>query len=369
MSEREKRKTLRKQAAGKKMILGILLAVFAVLVLLAAWIWTHRRPDPSSGQEPDFDVTFPEEWDEEEETPAGERIPIDEELAQENLEKPESQEVTQDGGWEHYLLLGLDDSEKRSDAMIVLSIERKEKRLVLSSVPRDTYVYIEGKGFDKLAHAYSYGGVDLTIQTFEENFDIDIKHYFTVTFTHLPEIVDLVGGVTLTLTDAEAKHMGDWYGAWGLGGGTQRLNGKEVLAYCRVRRIDSDYKRNDRQFKALMAVYEEVKNLSYDQYAALAKKAYDSVYSDMMLGDMLLLLKDVMEISKESEIENVKLVDAAHSTTPSLKNRYDKYSSYVVVDDLTQTAIRWRESLGITDYTPSKRVQQISKQLDKIMGR
>ena len=366
MSEREKRK----QAAGKKMFPGILLAVLAVLILPAVWIWTHRKPDPSSGQEPDFDVTFPEDGErEEEEMPEGERIPINEELAQENLEKPETQEVTQDGGWVHYLLLGLDDSEKRSDAMIVLSIEREERRLVLSSVPRDTYVYIEGKGFDKLAHAYSYGGVDLTIQTFEENFDIDIAHYFTVTFTHLPEIVDLVGGVTLTLTDAEARHMGDWYGAWGLGGGTQRLSGKEVLAYCRVRRIDSDYKRNDRQFQALMAVYEEVKNLSYDQYAALAKKAYDGVYSDMMLGDMLLLLKDVMEIGKVSEIENVKLVDAAHSTTPSLKNRYDKYSSYVVVDDLAQTAIRWRESLGITDYTPSQRVQQISRQLDKIMGR
>jgi len=173
--------------------------------------------------------------------------------------------LTQDEGWTHYLLLGVDGETdsykgKRSDAMIVMSVNSGEGRLVLSSVPRDTLVYIEGKGFDKLTHAYAYGGAKLTVKTFEENFDIDIQNYFTINFKAMRDMVDLIGGLELTLTDAEAKHMGDYYAAWGLSGGTQVLDGAEVLAYCRVRKIDSDYKRNDRQYRVLMAIYDEVKN-------------------------------------------------------------------------------------------------------------
>ena len=186
-----------------------------------------------------------------------------------------------------------------------------------------------------------------------------------VNFESLPKIVDLVGGVTLTLTDAEAHNMGEYYAAWGLEGGTQKLNGKEVLAYCRVRKIDSDYKRNDRQFNALMAVYNAVKKMSYDQYVGLAKIAFDEMYSDMMVGNMLLLLKDVMDILDVSEVEHVKLVDSEHSKAGNVGG----YGSIVMMDNLVDTVIRWRESLGIEGYTPSKRVEQISKRIDETLGR
>ncbi|MBP3701021.1 MAG: LCP family protein, partial [Lachnospiraceae bacterium] len=246
----------------------------------------------------------------------------------------------------------------------------EEKRLVLSSIPRDTLVYVDGKGFDKLTHAYNYGGADLTVKVFADNFDISVENYFIVNFQSLPEIVDQIGGVTLTLTDAEAAHMGELYGAWGLSGGTQRLNGKEVLAYCRVRKIDSDYRRIERQYKALMAIYDEVKSLSYDKYIGLAKVAYESMYSDMKLGDMLLLVKDVMEIADESGITNVKIVDGDNSGTANLRVAADgKSRSYVVVDDLEKVASRWRENLGVEGYEPSARVTQIGQQLHKIVGR
>lgn len=367
MAEKASKK---KKKSTSRIILCVLLAVLAVLIVLAVLVWTHKKPDPRSGQEPNFDFSF-EETEEGDEEPADPNAPtMDENMAQESLEEPEDHQVSKDEGWSHYLLLGVDESGRRSDAMIVLSVNKEKQRVVLSSVPRDTYVYVQGKGFTKLAHAHSAGGADLTVQTFEDNFDIDIENYFTVDFDSLPKIVDLIGGVTLTLTDAEAEHMGKQYAAWGLSGGTQVLDGKEVLAYCRVRKIDSDYKRNERQYKALMAIYDKVKGLSYNEYAALAKTAYDSMHSDMMIGDMLVLLKDVMDIAGVSEIENVKLVDRDNSSTPSLKNESTgKWVSYVVVDDLEEVAIRWRESLGIENYTPSDRVRQISKQLDRIMGR
>lgn len=357
--------------------LVVLLCTLVVLCVAAVMVWNHTKPDPMSGQEPNFDQTFEEPDSEEilgeEETVEEDSPTVNESIMEETLPTVEDIPIPKDEGWTHYLLLGIDTTNYksgRSDAMIVFSIHKEQRRLVLSSIPRDTLVYVEGKGFDKLTHAYSAGGADLTVKAFSQNFDIDVENYFVVNFQSLPQIVDAVGGVVLTLTDAEAKHMGEMYAAWGLSGGTQRLNGKEVLAYCRVRRIDSDYKRIERQYKALMAIYNEVKQLSYDKYIGLAKAAYDSMYSDMKMGDMLLLVKDVMEIAKTAEIENVKIVDGENSSTARLNVAGDGVNrSYVVVDDLKAVAAGWRKKLGIEVYEPSARVQQIGAQLDKVVGR
>lgn len=367
----EKRPVGKKKKVSNKSrnILIALLAVLAVLIAVVVFILTRSKPDPRSGQDPDFsNIDFnDEETLGADETVDPEAPTVNTEIADQLLEPIENNELTKDAGWLHYLLLGVDGTgykSGRSDAIIVLSVNKEEQRVVLSSIPRDTFVYIEGKGFAKVNGAYAAGGADLAVRTFEDNFDIDIENYFVVNFDSLPKIVDLVGGVTLTLTDAEAHHMGDQYAAWGLEGGTQKLNGKEVLAYCRVRKIDSDYKRNDRQFNALMAIYAAVKNMSYDKYVGLAKIAFDEMYSDMVVGNMLVLLKDVMDICSVSEIEHMKLVDSEHSRAGMFRN-----SSIVMMDNLTDTVIRWREALGIEDYTPSERVKQISARLDETLGR
>lgn len=247
--------------------------------------------------------------------------------------------------------------------MLVLSINETQRKVVLSSVPRDTMVYISGKGFDKLTHAHHYGGADLSVQTFEENFDIDLSGYVTVNFKAMTEIVDLLGGLTITLTEKEAAHMDSYYGAWGVKEGTQVLSGSEVLAYCRVRKIDSDFVRNERQFNVLKAIYEAVKEMPVTKYGELIRTIYDDVYTDLTVADCISLAGTVMNILEDSELVNGKLVDRQFCSTPYL-NR----TSYVMVDDLEQTVIRWREEyLGITDYVPSDRLKAISDQMKKLV--
>lgn len=377
VSKKSKESGKGKKRKGAMITLVALLCTLVVLIVAAVLVWNHTKPDPMSGQKPDFDQTW-EETEEneilgEDETIDSNAPTVNESIMDETLPTVEDIPIPKDAGWTHYLLLGIDGSSYKSghsDAMLVFSIHEEKRELVLSSIPRDTLVYVDGKGFDKLTHAYNYGGAALTVKVFSDNFDIDVENYFVVNFQSLPKIVDQIGGVVLTLTDAEAKHMGDQYAAWGLSGGTQRLNGKEVLAYCRVRKIDSDYRRIERQYKALMAIYDEVRSLSYDKYIGLAKVAYESMYSDMKMGDMLLLVKDVMDIAKETEIRNIKIVDGDNSGTAGLRIAADgKSRSYVVVDDLEEVAVRWRQYLGIEGYEPSARVQQIGAQLDRIVGR
>ncbi len=364
--------TKKKKKKSKSVtILTVLLIILAVLIAVAAFILTRSKPEENIT--PDFDINV-EDTDEADETIPDDAPTIDESMADQTIdlddETEEEDTYVKDEGWTHYLLLGVDGvtnsyKSKRSDAMIVLSVNEDDKRVVLSSVPRDTLVYVDGKGFDKLTHAYAYGGAALTVKAYEDNFDIDIDSYITVNFAAMEEIVDLLGGLTLTLTDAEAKHMGDYYAAWGLSGGTQKLNGKEVLAYCRVRKIDSDFKRTERQYKVLMEMYKAVKDLSPTKYGALITTAYDYINTDMIVADIIGLAADLLGIlDAGAEIEHVSLVDSAHCTTGRLNG-----SSVVMVDNLVKTAERWREALGIEVYEPSSRLEKISDQLDATIGR
>lgn len=369
MANKEVTKKKKKKKSKSVTILTVLLIILAILVALTVFILTRSKPEETF--DPDFDITLEEETE-------GETVPddaptIDESKANETIDLEETEPAVtyeKDKGWIHYMLLGVDGEKdsykgKRSDAMIVLSVNKTEKRVVLSSVPRDTLVYIDGKGFDKLTHAYSYGGAALTVKTYEDNFDITIDSYITVNFASMEKIVDLLGGLTLTLTDAEAKHMGEYYAAWGLSGGTQKLSGKEVLAYCRVRKIDSDFKRTERQYKVLMQMYKAVKDMSPTKYGALISTCYDYINTDMIMADMIGLAGNLLGILESgAEIEHVSLVDSKYCKTGRLDGR-----SVVMVDNLVKTAERWRENLGITEYEPSSRLQKISKQLDATIGR
>lgn len=365
MANKEVTKKRKKKKSKSLTVLTVLLVILAVLIALAAFILTWSKPEDEV--EIDFDKNV-EETDEAEETLAPDVPTIDEDKVNQTIapEDNKEEEVTRDDGWTHYLLLGVDGEKdsyesKRSDAMIVLSVSKREGRVVLSSIPRDTLVYIDGKGFDKLTHAYAYGGAALTVKTYEDNFDIDIENYITINFAAMRDVVDLLGGLTLTLTNAEAKHMGEYYAAWGLSGGTQVLNGKEVLAYCRVRKIDSDFKRTERQYNVLMAIYNEVKHMSLSEYTELIGIAYKHVNTDMIVADMIGLATTMLGIIDEGEIEHLGLVNSQYCKIGNLNGK-----SVVLVDNLVDTAKRWREAMGIENYEPSSRLQQISKQLDAL---
>lgn len=371
MANKEVTKKKKKKKSKSVTILTVLLIILAVLIALAAFILTRSKPEEPV--DPDFDITLEDEPDEE--TVPDDAPTIDESRAGETIDLGEDEteaddKYTKDKGWTHYLLLGVDGvtdnyKSKRSDAMIVLSVNKTENRVVLSSVPRDTLVYIDGKGFDKLTHAYAFGGAALTVKAYEDNFDIDIDSYITVNFASMEKIVDLLGGLTLTLTDAEAKHMGEYYAAWGLSGGTQKLNGKEVLAYCRVRKIDSDFKRTERQYKVLMEMYKAVKDLSPTKYGSLITTCYDYINTDMIVADVIGLAAELLSVlDSGAEIEHVSLVNSQYCKTGRLNGK-----SVVMVDDLVKTAERWREAMGIEGYEPSSRLQKISKQLDATIGR
>ena len=109
-------------------------------------------------------------------------------------------------GITNILLVGTDgeyvEKGNRSDGMMVVTIDSKNKDIRISSIARDTYVDIPGYSTEKLTHAYAYEGIDLLKEVFKVNFDLDIDKYIAVNFSSFMEIIDEIGGVVVDVPES-----------------------------------------------------------------------------------------------------------------------------------------------------------------------
>lgn len=159
------------------------------------------------------------------------------------------------------LLLGVDErpgDRGRSDTIILLSLNPNTDSMAMLSVPRDTYVNIPGRGMDKINHAYAFGDVDLSVQTFEEAFNLPVHYYARVNMEGFKQGVDAIGGVTIQ-NDQEFSQGGNQFSK-----GSVHLNGSQALDYIRMRKNDprGDLGRNDRQRKVVTAAINELASFS-----------------------------------------------------------------------------------------------------------
>lgn len=123
----------------------------------------------------------------------------------------------------------------RSDVNMIVSVNPKDKKILLTSIPRDYYVYLSDYGdYDKLTHTGIYG-IDVTTKALEDLLDIDINYYVKVNFTTLVDIVDELGGITVNsnydFTSIDGYHFSK---------GENNLNGKEALSFARERQAFSE---------------------------------------------------------------------------------------------------------------------------------
>ncbi len=170
------------------------------------------------------------------------------------------------------LLIGSDSRENvegsRSDAMILLTISGKTKTIYMTSILRDIYVEIPGHEGNRLNAAYAYGGPELLMETINQNFDIFVSRYVLVNFEAFANLVDAVGGVTLSLTSEELEYVNAYLVEYNMitkrpegtdymdtsKEGQVHLNGPQALAYSRNRYIGTDFGRTERQRKVLSEV-------------------------------------------------------------------------------------------------------------------
>ena len=200
----------------------------------------------------------------------------------------------------------------RSDTMLLCSFNKRDDTITLTSFLRDLYVKIPGHHKDRINAAYAFGGIELLDETLLENFGVEVDGNVEVDFSDFREIIDLMGGVTMELTAAEARVINDHVRDKEVTEGTHLLDGRQALAYVRNRKdADGDFSRTNRQRKLLRAM----------------AQAYKSKKLTQMLG----LMEDILPMIS-TDISAIELTNYALTLFPMLNSAQIKTQSIPVED-------------------------------------
>jgi len=194
------------------------------------------------------------------------------------------------------LFVGIDDSEERdqgdsnsrSDALMLATLNNKSKTVKLVSIPRDSLVYIPEVGYeDKINHAHAYGGTRASIETVEELFEIPVDYYVKMNFDAFIDVVDALGGieaeVPYTLLEKDQFDRNTVQ----LEPGFQKLDGREALALARTRKQDNDLERGKRQQMILQSIMKEAASASsFTKYGDVIDAVGDNMKTDMTFEEM-----------------------------------------------------------------------------------
>lgn len=216
--------------------------------------------------------------------------------------QPETTPVTREPTVINILLIGQDRREnqprQRSDAMILCTINSEKKTMVLTSFLRDTYVDLPGSyGMNKLNACYVIGGFEMLDKCLEENFGVHVDHNIEVDFNGFKNVIDAMGGVDIELTAAEARVVeGD------LQAGMNHLDGGQTLMYARIRKLDDDFGRTNRQRKVLTALYEKASKMSIRQLLELMEELLPMITTDMTDTEIIRYISKLFPIWDELEI-------------------------------------------------------------------
>ncbi len=196
------------------------------------------------------------------------------------------------------LLIGSDErgdgsvKGRRSDTMILFTIDTASKQIKLTSFLRDSYVYIpciQAKG--KMNSAYSKDGAQGVIDTIEYNYSVDVHNYVSINFTGFEKVVDLMGGITVDgVTAKEARFMNSQADT-NITEGSNHMNGYEALWYCRIRKLDSDFYRTMRQRKVMAAIIDKAKTMKITDLMNLVEEALPFVSTDLSKNEITSLAK------------------------------------------------------------------------------
>ncbi len=226
-------------------------------------------------------------------------------------------------GIRNILLVGLDarpgETRSRSDTMIIVTLDGNTNEIRLTSIMRDLYVSLPGKGNNRINAAWVYGGPELLLATIEENFGLKIEEYVAVDLRVLIDVIDQLGGLTLTVESEKQldaiNGVIDGYNAQfnepvndGLLTelGEQLMNGKQVQAYARYRKIDSDIQRTARQREVLSKTFDKLQTKSIFELTRIASSVLSRIETSLSLSDMVSLIPVVFGM-KDADISQLTI--------------------------------------------------------------
>ena len=275
-------------------------------------------------------------------------------LTSEHLQAPvktkeETIEYTEVEGITNVLLVGVDgidfdEKYQRSDSMIIATLDSNKEKVKLTSLYRDTLVYIPGYGEEKMNLAFSLGGPELVMETIKYNFDVNIEKYIMINFAGFEAIIDQIGGVEIDVKEYQLHELNKYIGQATGGGdcpvekaGLQILNGKQALSYARIRKgVGDDYERTERQREVLFKVVEKLQKTDVIKYFSIANKMLDYLRTNIGIMDGLNM---AYTISKFSNLETEQLsipvqeLCVDEEVNGNMALRMDRYENALILND------------------------------------
>ena len=249
---------------------------------------------------------------------------LEEQMAAQLAQSDKSINITENVGGEYsdvedamddifnILVIGCDTRKKggvgRSDAMILFSVNEDTEKIHMTSIMRDSYVSIPGKGNNRINAAYAFGGGRLLIDTIETNFGADVDKYVSFDFYSFVDVVDSISGIEVEVTEAEipvlnsyvkelnklnGREEGTYYVTES---GLQHLNGTQALGYARIRYVgDGDFERTNRQRIVIAKVFEKAKTLNILEINDLLNTFLPQVKTNLTQEEILSLMLKALD--------------------------------------------------------------------------
>ena len=296
----------------KKRKIVALVCVATVLLLAVSAFWYVQTKLDKINKVPDtVDVIPPDQEDFETDTSNEPKDII--ELKPEEVDWSEIEPFLDDDLL-NILLVGQDRREgegrQRSDSMILCSINPDTKQISMISFLRDLYVQIPGGYSDnRLNAAYVFGGFPLLMDTLHTNFGVSIDGCFEVDFSGFQSVIDILGGVDIEMTSKEARIINI-----GTETGVYHLDGTKALAYSRIRKIDNDFYRTQRQRNVLQAIYTKFRQSNAADLMKLLDEVLPYLSTDMTNSQIMLLAAKCIPIMGSAELSSYRVPadDAYH---------------------------------------------------------
>lgn len=203
------------------------------------------------------------------------------------------------------LLIGADrrkNEPARSDSMILCTFNKTQGTITLTSFMRDMYVKIPGYASNRINASYVLGGIPLLNKTIAHNFGVEADGAVEIDFAHFEDLIDLLGGIEIELTSAEANYINSECGS-SLKGGLRVLTGEEALWYSRCRKVgDGDFGRTNRQRIVLTILLNEYKSKSLTELMGMLDDILPMVTTNMTKNEILGYVTELFPMLATAEI-------------------------------------------------------------------
>ena len=258
-----------------------------------------------------------------------------------------------------------------SDVNIICNINLETGEIKLVSLYRDTYLNISKDGsYNKFNQAYFVGGPEQAVSAMNRNLDLDIKDYVTFNWKAVADAINILGGVDVELSKAEFYYINSFITetvkATGIGStqlksaGMNHLDGVQAVAYGRLRLMDTDYARTERQRKIIQLAFEKAKQADFDTLNRVLGTVFPQVATSLWVDDIYVTLKN---INKYHLGETTGFPQARGNL------RMGKKGDCVIPQTLESNVIKLHEFLfGDESYEPSDTVKSISAKISADSG-